>query len=263
MRARFRDRGFRLLVRSQQAVHSAAKPLAAVGFVLGLALINQCIVWADESSSTNYMVRETFFGSGGELNACSDAYCSKQSLGEVTVGEATGTAYGAQTGFNTSDIPVLEVTVVGGTFDLGVLAPTTTATASTTVSVRNYLTNGYVVRMYGNPLEQNGHTMAAPAVPTTSQVGTEQFAINLRDNTSPNVGADPVQLPSSSFSFGTYANGYDVVDSFKYVNGDVVAQSDRSSGTTQFTISFIVNIASTTPAGYYETDMSAVVVSTY
>ena len=105
--------------------------------------------------------------------------------------------------------------------------------------------------------------MNALATPTTSQQGQEQFGMNLRDNATPNVGADPQQIPSGSFSYGTYATDYDIIDSYKYVSGDIVAQSTKSSGETQYTLSFIANINSLTPAGQYQADLSAVVVSTY
>lgn len=230
--------------------------------VMTFVAVNHALVEA-QSSSSNYKVTETFFGSGGELNACSSSYCSKQSIGEITAGLTEGTNFSARAGFNTTDIPLLEVSVVGGTFDLGVLTPTTTGSGSTTLAIRNYLSHGYVVRMYGDPLKQQAHTMTALTTPTTSQQGQEQFGMNLRDNTTPNVGADPQQIPSGSFSYGTYATDYDIIDSYKYVSGDIVAQSTKSSGETQYTLSFIANINSLTPAGQYQADLSAVVVSTY
>jgi hypothetical protein len=62
-------------------------------------------VFAQQSSSSSYQVNEVFFGTGGELNACSGSYCSKQSAGELTVGNTKGTAFQAQAGFNTDRIP--------------------------------------------------------------------------------------------------------------------------------------------------------------
>lgn len=244
-------------------MRAVLRPLVVLGVVAGFLGLNYQIVQADTSSSSSYQVTETFFGAGGELNACSGTYCSKQSLGELTVGETKGTAYGAQAGFNTTDIPVLEIDVDGGTFDLGLLDENTTAYGSTTLRMRTYLAHGYVVRLYGEPLHHADHTFDTPAVPTNAQPGTEQFGVNLRDNATPDVGADPVQIPDNTFSFGTYSTDYGAADYFKYTEGDVIAESDSSSGVTEYTLSFIANIERLTPAGKYEATLSAVGVSTF
>ncbi len=78
-------------------------------------------VLAAVANSTNYGVSEVQFGSGGELRACSTTYCSKQSAGELTVGNTKSTNYQAQGGFNTNREPLLEVNVSGSIVNLGLL----------------------------------------------------------------------------------------------------------------------------------------------
>jgi hypothetical protein len=88
--------------------------------------------------------------------------------------------------------------------------------------------------------------------PTASVAGSEQFGINLVHNTSPaSFGANPVQVPSSAFSFGAAAPGYNTPNQYKYVPGDTIAYSNSSSGETDYTISYIYNISVITPGGTY------------
>lgn len=234
------------------------------GLVVGLAIMlvggMPGLAYAVESSSTNYKVTETQFGAGGSLQDCSTNYCAKTSVGDTATGGTSSTNYSAQAGFNTSDVPLLEVTVLGGAQNLGVLDVDITATATSTIKVRNYLSNGYVLQLTGQPPAAGTHTLTALTVPSTSHQGAEQFGINLAANTSPAIGANPVQVPSGSFSFGTVTEDYATPDLFKYVEGDVVAQSLSSSGETDYTMSMILNVSNVTPGGRYTGSFSVVAV---
>ena len=264
-------RGSRYLILS-----TASLAVALTGVLALPAIVPQLSSWvsAQQSSSTNYSVNEVYFGSGGELNPCSTNYCSKQSAGELTVGNTSSTNYQAQGGFNTEREEYLQLTVddtqcpgaVSPTINLGTLSTSSTTTGSENFSVKSYLASGYVVQTVGSPPASSGpspHTLTTSASPTTSAVGTEQFGINLRANTSPSIGADPTQLPSSSFSYGAVSSGYNTVNNFKYGNGDAIASSSQSSGTTCFDMSYIFNISPVTPAGEYHFSQSIVATSTY
>lgn len=217
-----------------------------------------------QSSSTNYKVEETFFGTGGELDACSSQYCSRQSAGETAVGNTSSTNYQAQAGFNTTDVPFLEFNVTNGAVDLGVLSTSSTATTTGTFSVRAYLASGYVVLNASDPPRNGAYSINALTTPTAASTGTEQFGINLVANTSPTtLGANPAQAPDATFGFGTAATGYNTANQYKYVKGDTVAQSTKSSGTTNFTVSYIYNISNVTPGGTYTFNHNLVVIATY
>lgn len=238
--------------------------LAMLSLSILTALSYTPTVWATQANSTNYGVSEVQFGSGGILRACSTAYCAKQSAGELTVGNTKSTNYQAQAGQNTDRNPFLDVIVPGGTIAMGDLTPTTTGFGSTTFSVRTYLASGYNVYIDGTSLRNSsGHVLTAMATATASQQGIEQFGINLRQNTTPAVGSDVVQVPSSTFSFGAPATGYDTVNNFKYVAGSVIASSASSSGETDYTMSAIANVATTTNGGTYGGRLSVNVVPTF
>ncbi|QQS18676.1 hypothetical protein IPL68_01130 [Candidatus Saccharibacteria bacterium] len=238
--------------------------LTSVAFALTCGV---AVTFAQQSSSSSYQVNEVFFGTGGELNACSGSYCSKQSAGELTVGNTKGNQFQAQAGFNTDRIPWLEIDVTKSAVNLGDITPTSTGYDYASFTVKSYLAHGYVVQIYGSTPTNSGHAITPLATAGAINPGTEQFGINLRDNTAPNIGADPVQRPdgtlSGPFSFGTYATGYNTPDTYKYVSGDVIAESLSSSGYTDYTISYIMNITAITPGGTYTTNQSVVATSTF
>lgn len=238
--------------------------------MLGVSLA-ALLVWASpivhaQSSSSHYKVEESFFGTGGELDAQSSSYRAKQSAGETTVGLSSSANYQFHAGFNTSDKPLLEVAVNGGEYDMGVLDASTTGAVAASFTVRNYLSNGYVVMLTGNAPSIPApfpHTLPGMTAAANSDPGTEQFGVNLADNGNPDIGAEPQQDPDSTFSFGTAVSGYDTANFFKFISGDIIAMSPKSSGQTTYTLSMIANVARNTPAGQYGGHLSVQVIPTF
>jgi hypothetical protein len=240
--------------------------MAALALLLPFGYVGDAHAGPTQSSSNNYSISEVQIGGNGSAqNDCSGSYCAQESVGDTVVGGASSANYSAQFGSDTSDKPLLEVIVDGGNQSLGTLDPSTTATASFGIKVRSYLSSGYAIYVSGTPPSQGEHTLKAldTSCPCTSQPGTEQFGINLVANNAPNVGLDPVQVPSGTFSFGEVEANYGQSNLFKYNNGDIVAGSTVSTGETDYTLSMVVNISNATPAGHYTSDFSAVVVPTY
>jgi hypothetical protein len=239
------------------------KPTPWLGVALALLVIGAGPFAAAQSSSDNYQVNEYFFGSGGELEAGSDNYRARQSAGELVVGNSGSPNYQFQGGFTTTDEPLLEVFVDGGTYDMGVLDAAVVHGTSATFSVRSYLSGGYTVALRGDPPAYEGHTLPPMTALATSSPGTEQFGVNLTANSSPALGADPVQYPDGTFSFGEVVAGYDTSDMFKFVDGDTIAFSLASTGQTAYTLSMIANIAPNTPAGQYAGRLDVIVAPTF
>ncbi len=232
-------------------------------FAMLIGIGGTTAVFAEDSSSTNYQLSESGFSSGSLDETCSDQFCARTSIGDFAVGNSVGSTTNASFGPVTPNEPSLDVIVDPGESDLGVLTTERTATKTMVVRVRTYLSSGYVMQITGNPPKYGNHTLATPTTPSASAQGTEQFAINAAVNTSPSVGAAPVQIPSGDFSFGVVNADYAAANLFKYVSGDDVAHSTSESGRTDYTISMIINIAQNTPAGHYSGDFSAVVIPVY
>lgn len=223
---------------------------------------------ADESSSNNYKINEVQIGgTGSDEEACSSGgnYCSRVSVGDLVVGSGKSDSYSAQFGSNTTAEPLLEVIVQAGTNDMGELDTNKTGTASAVIKVRNYLSNGYVVQLAGEAPSQGTHRLATMTIdcPCTSQPGAEQFGINLRENSSPEVGGNPVQVPNSGFAFGAPGENYNTSNLFYFAASDIIAGSSISSGQTEYTLSMVMNVSAATPGGRYNSSYAAVVVPVY
>lgn len=229
------------------------------------ALLLPVVVLAAQSSSNNYQVNEVFFGSGGEIHACSTSYCTKQSAGDLAVGSVASNSYRAQAGFNTDRTPYIEFTVSNTNVNLGTLNATSTKTATASFSVKAYLAHGYIVVNASDPPTNNTYTMQALATPSASSVGTEQFGINLVANTVPSIpgSADPTLSPDASFSFGQVSPAYSTTNLFKYAKNDTVAFSTASTSFTTYTVSYLFNVSNVTPGGVYSLLHVLVATGTY
>jgi len=244
-----------------------------IGGVIVAAALPVMVGATGQSASSNYSVDQVNFGGGTQLHACSSSYCSDQTAGDLTVGNTKSSSYQANTGSQTARNEYLQLIVNATNIDTGGLSTSTPTTATATFSVKSYLAGGYVV-VNASPPPQNGggHTMATSTTAVASTAGTEQFGINVVANTTAcgapaNYGANPVQVPSGSFSFGQAANGYNTCGQYKYAytaaNGNIIASSLSSSGETDYTISYIFNISPTTPAGTYTMNHVLVATSTF
>ncbi len=235
-----------------------------IGVLLFLGLLSGVGYAQTTPTSVQYSTKEYYFGTGGDTNLTSTQYSARTATGALGIGDTSGTTNKSATGTITPQDEYIEFVVTGSTVSLGQQTTSTTTRGTATFYVKAYVAQGYVVRNASAPLSIPSHTMAAPSSPVASAVGTEQFGINLVANTSPaTFGANPTQVPDSTFSFGTAATGYDTANVYKYVNGDIIAQATKSSGETDYTISYILNISSVTQAGSYSMNHNLVATGTY
>ena len=238
-----------------------------IGLILGVLMLPITIARVQAAPtyvSPSYGVDEVFFGAGGVNDASSASYRARASLGDTGVGNSSSSLYQIYGGFTTTEVPFLEFVVNNTTVDLGVVSIDSASTGSATFTIKAYLSGGYVVATVSDAPKNGSYTLTNMATAATSAPGTEQFGINLRANTAPTtIGADPVQLPDASFSFGQVSAGYNTPNQYKYVKNDVIAYSDKSSGITEFTMTYLMNINETTPAGLYAMQHNLVATATY
>lgn len=241
------------------------KRLLTGGLLLTFLLCFGGTLASAQSSSNNYQINESFIGPGGNLESNSTNYGTapgQQGIGNIGVGESGSNNFRAQSGAQTTDDPSLSCTVDTASINFGSLSTSVAATA--TFSVLNYTAYGYVVQTVGDPPSTGSYTLAGMSSTGPSSPGTEQFGINLAANTAPTTfGANPVQVPDSTFSSGAAAGNYDTANNFRYVSGETIAYASESSGLTNYTISYIVNAANTTAGGTYSGSQTLVCVGTY
>lgn len=250
-----------------------------VSILVGAGLIVGTSGVFAQSSSTNYRIEESYFGTGGEVDASSTNYRSRQSTGSLGVGNTSSTNYDAVAGATTPVDPFLEVQLTGPNVDLGTLDPNTTSYAAAqggscncTFTVRSYLSSQYTVVTASQTLtSENGDTIDAKAsqgAPSGS-TSVEEFGINLVANTAPGTfGADPVNKPDNTFADGQAATGYQTANQYKYGVGNIIASSPATAGNqgvglTEYTISYIAKPSNLTPAGTYKMRHDLIVVPTF
>ncbi|HSX48494.1 MAG TPA: hypothetical protein VLF41_03280 [Candidatus Nanoarchaeia archaeon] len=219
-------------------------------------------VWAETLKSPNYSLNETLLGGGGLSQSSSPNYTQRDGISDTVVGESSSTNFNSRSGYTTDGEPMLSFVVNTTTAAFsGAFSTASVRNATATFSVKNYTSYGYNVSINGTAPKNGSYTLAALASNTASSPGSEQFGINLKANTG--FGADPSQVPGSSWSFGTASTNYDTANSFRYVSGEQIANAPKSSGETDFTISFIVNVKGTTPGGSYSSGQQLICVGTY
>jgi len=227
------------------------------------------IAYADSLKSSHYEFINTDIGGGGLIPSSSPNYQSVESVGDSAIGHTSSTSYQTQAGSQTTKDPTLSLAITNGNASFNTLfSPAAPSTATAKFSVIDYTSYGYAVQLVGNTPSNGNHSIPAMSDgsggPTTSTPGYEQFGINLVKNTSPNVGANPDrgQFGVDS-SYANPTSNFDVPDNFYYSSGDSVAQSTKSSGEIDYTISYVVNVSSLTPGGQYTSDESIICTGTY
>lgn len=255
------------------------KQRVRLGYLLlcGLFLIPN--IAAAQSSSPNYRVEESYFGSGGNVDASSANYRARQSAGSLGVGDISSTNYRAVAGFDTPSEPFLEAGVTGADVNFGTLSPNTTSYASAqggscncTFYVRSYLSSDYsVITASQPPTNENGDVIPAKATQAapSGNASVAEFGMNLVANTAPGaMGTNPANVPDGTFADGKAATGYQTANQYKYGVGNTIANSPATAGNqgigqTNYTISYIMKIANMTPAGQYTMRHTIIVVATF
>ncbi len=229
---------------------------------LFVAAITTPAVRATTTNSPNYEASETQFGAGAALESCSGLYCAQASIGAIGGESSSPNFTAAFTTLNTDDEePALEMLIETGEANLGKIDIDRTATRTMLVHVRSHFAGGYILQIVGTPPSFEGYALATPIEPIASLIGVEQFAINAVANTTPVLGGSPVstQDGESTEVTGVVLPKYSTPNLFAYADGDAVARSTSESSQIRYTISMIVNVAGTTPAGHYSGDFAAII----
>ncbi len=230
---------------------------------VGLALVAALLVvssWVSgrvlaQSSSDNYQMVESQFGNASSNESCSSEYCASVSIGNDTGGSS---AVAPEFGEANYSEPLLEMIVIPGESNLGDLTTETTGSKIMQVQIRNYLTGGYRLQILGDAPKYGTRKLFTPTTPTDSRPGTEQFGINLVANTTPSKGANPTVQPGGGDATSLVLSDYKIQNKFMYISGQTVAETTTNTGGADYTVTMIVNISNSTPAGKYNSDFAAV-----
>lgn len=230
------------------------------GVIVILVALVASVAIADALQSPNYKFNETVVGGIGTSKTQSANYQASSTGGILGLGTSTGTMQ-INAGGTTTDDPTLAFAVNTASVNFGSFSAGSTAVTTSTFGVSNYTSYGYVVQALGNAPSNGSHTLAAMSTTDVSQAGTEQFGINLVANTSPiSAGANP---DHGQFGFGSATSNYGTSNNYRYVSGETIASAPKTSGTTIYTITYIINVSSLTPGGTYTSDQAILCTATF
>lgn len=141
----------------------------------------------------------------------------------------------------------------GDSIDLGILSSQRANTGQSQFATATNDLNGYTLFALGNTMTSGNNIIQPLSNPTASFPGTPQFGINLRGNLLPAVGQDPVGLGT-----GLPTANYNIPNRFVYNSGDMIASSPLTTNYNRMTVSYLVNIPASQPAGVYATTITYV-----
>lgn len=237
------------------------------------------------SGVTNPTAEETFFVRINTYTSL-DATGSPVDSGTVTAATAepidlTGTmpeslvfCAGETVSTNVSSVPDCSTATPGDIEFNQLFSPTDTAVATSQMAASTNAGAGYVITVNGPTLTSGANTITGLSALDTSRKGVSQFGLNLKENTvaaassfatMPDAEAAPVA--NATNYRGQAATDYDTVDSFKFANGNIVANSfNGGAGGTDaqiFTVSYIVNVPGSQPAGTYTSTLTYICTPTF
>lgn len=218
-------------------------------------------VRAELQQSNNYKFEESVLGGGGLVQSNSANYQVGSSLGESIVGGMASDNFQSVAGNQTTKDPVLSFSINNYNANFGNFSAGSTATATATFSVSNYTSYGYVVQVAGNTPTNGLNDLPGMGVTAAPTPGIEEFGMNLVANTVPtSVGANP---DHGQFGIGSPSPNYGTPNQYRYVNGETIAIGPKTSGVTQYTISYIANVDSLTPGGIYASNQVLICTGTF
>lgn len=218
-------------------------------------------VYAQTLSSPNFKFDESVISSGGLIQSSSLNYQFGGSISDTGVGNALSSTFQVEAGSQTTSDPALSFSIIDTSASFGSFSPSVASTTTSTFSVSNYTSYGYVVQIAGTAPTNQGNVIDAMATTDNSQTGVEQFGINLVANTAPSsVGANP---DHGQFGFGDASPNYSTPNSYRYVSGETIAEAPKSSGVTIYTITYLINVNSLTPGGQYRSSQELICTGTY
>lgn len=136
--------------------------------------------------------------------------------------------------------------------DMGDLSSQSTLLAQSQMAVGTNASGGFAVTANGSPPAAGSSVIKGAEQPTPSQVGINQFGINLVENTEPKVGKNP----EGDWANAVASEGYNQPNKYKYVPGDTIAYSPSVSLMKKFTISYVLNSSPSLRAGSYATSIN-------
>lgn len=209
------------------------------------------------ATNTTFFARITTYSDSAWTTSIDSGTVAASTANQITVSGSVDEALTFCTG--TSGITSSSCAGATGTsVALGTLTTSSTGIGTSQVGVTTNAASGYAVTVNGTTLTSGSNTITALATQTASSQGTSQFGLNLKDNATPNVGSDPAGAGSANPT-----SNYNTADQFRFVTGDQIVSHGSADNFRLFTVSYIANIAGSTPPGTYSSTLTFIATPTF
>ena len=156
--------------------------------------------------------------------------------------------------------PVLTFSVGTSTIALGTLSSGSTAVSSHTIAVTTNATGGFALTYNGPTLTSGSSTIPAYSSLSSSVSGTAGFGINLKSNSAPSIGSNPTTNAGTC----NVSSDYNTTNKFTWVaSTPTQIASSPSVADCSYTVSYVANISSVTPAGSYSSATTYIATGTF
>lgn len=146
----------------------------------------------------------------------------------------------------------------GDYINFGNLSTTSPSYGNSEMLAATNAVSGYTISVYGTTLESGISLISNITKPDVSRPGTSQFGLNLRANSSPNTGTDPIGGGS-----GTPEQAYDQPNFYTFNSGDIVASNPKPDLDRLYTASYLVNVSPLQQPGVYVSTLTYICVATF
>jgi len=171
----------------------------------------------------------------------------------------------------TGGVPDCATATLGAISFNQLFSPTDTATATSQMAASTNAGAGYSITVNGPTLTSGSNTVTQMSASTVGVHGVSQFGLNLKANTTatstPAVGIEVAPAANGTNYKGEAVVGYNTVNNFKFTTADPVADSANGgaggSDAQIFTVSYIVNVPGSQPAGTYTTTLTYICTPTF
>ncbi len=145
-----------------------------------------------------------------------------------------------------------------GLLDLGEFSTSTPSFITSQFAGATNVLTGYNVYISGGTFTAGNSIIPPLTSNSSSSTGVSQFGINLRNNSSPNVGAN-VQ----GIGVAAPATNYGSANSYRYVNGERIAFASEPTNYNTFTVSYVVNVSEDQEPGVYASSYTYTAIAAF
>ncbi len=180
----------------------------------------------------------------------------------------------------TSGVPDCSTATSGLIWFDRLFSSTDTAMAISKMAATTNAGSGYAITVNGPTLTSGFNTIPGITTPSASTKGVAQFGLNLTTNSAAAAPGFPGTAPAISATIDLASNGsnlngratadYALADTFKFVTGDIVADSNYdATGNPEptdaqiYTVSYIANVPGSQPAGTYTSTLTYICTATF